>query len=166
MEALGRVHFWVTFLGVNLTFFPMHFLGLSGMPRRIPDYPDAFTGWNIIETFGAWLSLMGSVIFFYSVFTSLYFKKGSDILYRWQELIFSYLPEYIMDVVVIFMMKPVIEESQRFDNVKLFKVLKVKVNEKKNKFIDLYEVSNNNKIDFSARAFVFWSLEEKPIKDK
>jgi len=49
----------------------MHFLGLSGMPRRIPDYPDAFAFFNMIETFGAWLSLMGSVIFFYIVFSSL-----------------------------------------------------------------------------------------------
>jgi len=61
----------VTFAGVNLTFFPMHFLGLSGMPRRIPDYPDAFAFFNMIETFGAWLSLMGSVIFFYVVVSSI-----------------------------------------------------------------------------------------------
>merc|ERR1712086_937669 len=67
-ETLGQIHFWIFFIGVNLTFFPMHFLGLAGMPRRIPDYPDAYAGWNMIASFGSYLSAVSSVFFFYVVY--------------------------------------------------------------------------------------------------
>jgi cytochrome c oxidase subunit 1 len=63
-EKLGQLHFWVTFVGVNLTFFPMHFLGLAGMTRRYVDYPDAFAGWNMVASIGSLISVVGVVIFF------------------------------------------------------------------------------------------------------
>jgi cytochrome c oxidase subunit I len=70
-EVLGRIHFWLFFIGVNLTFFPMHFLGLAGMPRRIPDYPDAFAGWNAVASFGSYFSALSAVFFFYIVYVTL-----------------------------------------------------------------------------------------------
>jgi len=70
-EVLGQLHFWIFFLGVNLTFFPMHFLGIAGMPRRIPDFPDAYAGWNAVASFGAYISAFSSLFFFYIVYVTL-----------------------------------------------------------------------------------------------
>jgi cytochrome c oxidase subunit 1 len=77
-ELLGQIHFWLFFFGVNLTFFPMHFLGLSGMPRRIPDYPDAFSGWNYISSLGSLISAISAILFFYVVYDTLS-KKNSKL---------------------------------------------------------------------------------------
>ena len=67
-EFWGRAHFGVTFVGVNLTFFPMHFLGVSGMPRRYPDYPEAFAGWNFVSSIGSYISGLGMLIFLFVVY--------------------------------------------------------------------------------------------------
>lgn len=70
-EVLGQIHFWLFFIGVNITFFPMHFLGLAGMPRRIPDFPDAYSGWNAVSSFGSYISFFSSILFFYVVYVTL-----------------------------------------------------------------------------------------------
>ena len=70
-EGLARLHFWITFVGVNLTFFPQHFLGLQGMPRRIPDYPAAFAGWNFVSSIGAYITFAGTLLFLVVVWKTL-----------------------------------------------------------------------------------------------
>jgi len=67
-ELLGKIHFWTMFIGVNLTFFPQHFLGLAGMPRRIPDYPDSFSIWNAVSSFGSMISVIATVLFGYIIY--------------------------------------------------------------------------------------------------
>jgi cytochrome c oxidase subunit 1 len=78
-EFLGKLHFFIMFVGVNMVFFPMHFLGLDGMPRRIPDYTPAFTDWNQIATYGYMVTIAGMAVFFVNLFWSLAAgKKAPD----------------------------------------------------------------------------------------
>ena len=67
-DAIGRLHFWISFIGANILFFPQHFLGLAGMPRRYVDYPDAFAGWNKISSFGSYIFAAGLLVFFYGIY--------------------------------------------------------------------------------------------------
>jgi heme/copper-type cytochrome/quinol oxidase subunit 1 len=90
---LAQSHFWFTFISVNLTFFPMHFLGLSGMPRRIPDYPDAYAYINYICSLGALLTLFSIFLFMIIIFYTFISEfliirvnvknRGSYIVYYW-----------------------------------------------------------------------------------
>ena len=77
-EFWGKVHFWLFFIGVNLTFFPQHFLGLQGMPRRIPDYPDAFAGWNYISSLGSYTSAASFFLFLIIVAHAFLFGKKCE----------------------------------------------------------------------------------------
>jgi cytochrome c oxidase subunit 1 len=74
-EFWGKVHFWVTFVGVNITFFPMHFLGAAGMPRRYPDYPLAFAGWNYVASLGSYIGALSVFIFLYVVYRTFTSKE-------------------------------------------------------------------------------------------
>ena len=78
-ETIGKAHFWITFVGANVLFFPQHFLGLAGMPRRYADYPDAFAGWNKISSFGSYMTAFGVFVFLYGVIMAFRRKeKAAD----------------------------------------------------------------------------------------
>lgn len=81
-EIYGKILFWVMFIGVNLTFFPMHFLGLAGMPRRIADYPDSYGPWNMICSIGSYISFFTLLLFIYIVYKQLSDKKEFKSWYK------------------------------------------------------------------------------------
>lgn len=74
----AKAHFWILFVGVNVTFFPQHFLGLQGMPRRISDYPDAFAGWNLVSSLGSIISVIATWLFLYILYVQLVEGKSTS----------------------------------------------------------------------------------------
>ena len=85
-ESLGQLHFWLSLIGVNLTFFPMHFVGLAGMPRRIPDYALQFADFNMLTSIGAFMFGATQLIFLYIVITTLRSgKKAEQVVWEGAE---------------------------------------------------------------------------------
>ncbi|MGH7185710.1 MAG: cytochrome c oxidase subunit I, partial [Pseudomonadota bacterium] len=79
-EALGKLHFWLTFIGANVLFFPQHFLGLAGMPRRYADYPDAYAYWNWWSSVGSYMTATGTLVFVFGVLYAYFVtrEKAAD----------------------------------------------------------------------------------------
>jgi cytochrome c oxidase subunit 1 len=80
---LAKIHFWTFFVGVNLTFFPMHFLGMAGMPRRISDYPDSFATLNHLASLGSMVSVAATLLFFYIIIDALLVQKRTAVKSTW-----------------------------------------------------------------------------------
>ena len=84
-EWAGKLHFWTMFIGSNLTFFPQHFLGRQGMPRRYIDYPEAFALWNKVSSYGAFLSFASFVFFFVVIIYAVVAGKKETRPNPWNE---------------------------------------------------------------------------------
>ncbi|HWE18335.1 MAG TPA: cytochrome c oxidase subunit I [Hyphomicrobiaceae bacterium] len=82
-EALGKLHFWLTFIGANVLFFPQHFLGLAGMPRRIVDYPDGFAYWNWWSSLGSYITAAGTILFLVSMFYAYFIARVRSLDNPW-----------------------------------------------------------------------------------
>jgi cytochrome c oxidase subunit 1 len=74
-EQKAKWHFWVSFVGINLTFFPQHFLGFAGMPRRVIDYADAYWLWNFVSSIGAFIAGVGTLVFLYVIYDAFKAKR-------------------------------------------------------------------------------------------
>ena len=84
-ETIGKIHFWMTFIGANMLFFPQHFLGLAGMPRHYADYPEAFSFWNRISSYGSYITAAATLVFFFGVYKAYFVNRQKAAANPWGE---------------------------------------------------------------------------------
>ena len=92
-EKLAQIQFWLVFIGANIIFLPMHFLGINGMPRRIPDYPDAFASWNYISSTGSFIAVVSLFLFIYVMYDQL--VNGLENKITNKSVVFNKAPDFI-----------------------------------------------------------------------
>nr|AKL83068.1 cytochrome c oxidase subunit 1 [Saccharomyces cerevisiae] len=92
-EKLAQIQFWLIFIGANVIFFPMHFLGINGMPRRIPDYPDAFAGWNYVASIGSFIATLSLFLFIYILYDQL--VNGLNNKVNNKSVIYNKAPDFV-----------------------------------------------------------------------
>jgi len=136
-EHYGRIHFWLTFLGVNMTFFPMHFLGLAGMPRRIPDYPDIYAGWNYVSSVGSLISVFGVFVFIFVIIHMIY---KYDFVYKTK-------------IGYIFQLNVITMSEVEFNLDRIYTYVYSKFN--------FFNNIKNNSINFKSRFNIYTSFVEQ-----
>lgn len=92
-EKLAQIQFWLIFVGANVLFMPMHFLGINGMPRRIPDYPDAFAGWNYVASVGSFIAMISLVLFIYILYDQ--FVNGLTNKANNKSVLYTKSPDFV-----------------------------------------------------------------------
>jgi cytochrome c oxidase subunit 1 len=115
IDLIGQISFWLIFIGVNVTFLPQHFLGIAGMPRRIPDFPDAFAGWNSLSSLGSSITTIGIMWFIFFIYLVL--NEKFNIKFLWNMYINIYYFSYLN--INAFIVKNIISKSKLFVNIYL-----------------------------------------------
>jgi cytochrome c oxidase subunit 1 len=110
-EQHGQTHFWLTLIGVNLTFFPMHFLGLNGMPRRVPDYPDVYAFWNSVSSYGSLFSFLALIYFFNMIVKTFYMNYSI-----WRIIVISIKKKWIY----LITLRNAYYEKRRYGKAKIY----------------------------------------------